>query len=225
MEHDDIESQQENTPNSQQSAEQTREEHPRNRQKPPPICFVTRLKKCYKQYCLKWHAESTLQPQNCKISPITGAMMNTTMRASAIKSVICLPPDNTADDSDYQAIDEDKISTNITCDESPLDEIAGTIEVIYTSTIEDYGGPGVQQEELQPSTSEELHKHKYRPVADFKPVWKKTKRTAYDIHPVHEPLIKEKQEPLLRTISEKTPFELFNLFFNDEIISLLVDPI
>ncbi|KAK9751394.1 Transposase IS4 [Popillia japonica] len=149
-------------------------------------------------------------------------------RASAIESVICLPPDNTAGDSDCETIDKDKISTNITCDESPLDEIAGTIEVIYTSTIEDYGGPGVQQEVLQPSTSEdyggpgvqqevlqpstseELSKHKYRPVADFKPVWKKTKRTANDIHPVHEPLIKEKQEPLLRTISEKTPFELFN---------------
>lgn len=48
-------------------------------------------------------------------------------RASAIESVICLPPDNTAGDSDCETIDEDKISTNITCDESPLDEIAGII--------------------------------------------------------------------------------------------------
>lgn len=115
-------------------------------------------------------------------------------RASAIESVICLPPDNISGDSDCEAIDEDKISTNITGDDSPLDEIAGiilrcvpfifhcylsicaligTIEVIYTSTIEDYSGPGVQQEELQPSTSKEQNKHKYRPVADFKPVWKK----------------------------------------------------
>lgn len=58
MEHDDIESQQENTPNSQQSAEQTREEHPRNRQKPPPICFVTRLKKCYSEFRSKLDAIS-----------------------------------------------------------------------------------------------------------------------------------------------------------------------
>lgn len=48
-------------------------------------------------------------------------------RASAIETVICLPHDNNAGDSDCETIDDDKISTNIFSDESPLTEIAGII--------------------------------------------------------------------------------------------------
>lgn len=48
-------------------------------------------------------------------------------RASAMEDVICLPPDNTAGDSDCETIDDDKISTNVISDENPLTEVAGII--------------------------------------------------------------------------------------------------
>lgn len=53
------------------------------------------------------------------------------VRASAIESVICLPPDNTVGDSDCEGIDDDKISTNIITDESPLNEVAGIIFIYF----------------------------------------------------------------------------------------------
>lgn len=52
-------------------------------------------------------------------------------KASAIGSVICLPPDNTPGESDCEMIDDDEISTNITYDVSPLTEIAGIIFLIF----------------------------------------------------------------------------------------------
>ncbi|KAK9679957.1 hypothetical protein QE152_g39533 [Popillia japonica] len=58
MEHEDIESGQDDGAESQQWEEQTREEQPRNNQKPPPICFVTRLKKCYGEFRSKLDAIS-----------------------------------------------------------------------------------------------------------------------------------------------------------------------
>lgn len=51
-------------------------------------------------------------------------------KASAIECVVCLPPDNTGD-SDCEAIDDDKISTNVISDESPLTEIAGILFLIF----------------------------------------------------------------------------------------------
>lgn len=137
----------------------------------------------------------------------------------AIETVIVLPPDNVVGESDDEFIDDDEISTNIACDLSPLNEVAGiiccgffncvwlivfvclgTIEVIYESNIEDYAGPE-EVVEQQPSTSQhEPPAKKYRPKSDFNPNWGKTKRFKYDIHPVHEPLKQTKQTPMLEAI-------------------------
>lgn len=42
-----------------------------------------------------------------------------------IDTVTCLPPDNVAGESDDELIDDDELSTNIACDLSPLNEVAG----------------------------------------------------------------------------------------------------
>lgn len=84
-------------------------------------------------------------------------------------------------ESDGELINDDEISTNIACDLSPLNKVAGTIEVVYESNVENYAGP-VDVVEPQPSTSEyEPPQKKYRCQSDFKPNWKKTTRFKYDI--------------------------------------------
>lgn len=52
-------------------------------------------------------------------------------RSSAIEDVICLPPDNTAGESDCETIDDDKISTNACSDENPFTEIAGILFILF----------------------------------------------------------------------------------------------
>lgn len=78
----------------------------------------------------------------------------------------------------------------------------GVIEVVYASNVEDFAGPEevVESEEALPSTSAQPPKQTYRPATDFKPKWAKTKRVAYDIHPVHEPLETEKQQRVIEAI-------------------------
>lgn len=79
----------------------------------------------------------------------------------------------------------------------------GTIEVIYESNVEDYGGP----EEVaapQPSTSNDPPAKKYRLKADFTPSWIKSNKIMYNIQPVHEPLKQTKQKPMLDAIGNAT---------------------
>lgn len=121
-------------------------------------------------------------------------------KASAIENVTCLPPDNTAGDSDCETENDNDISANLNTDVNPLAEIAGNIfpivsvvladnlcfickiEVVCASNVEDYAGPEevVESKEPLPSTSAQLPKQTYRPATDFKPKWARTKRVSYD---------------------------------------------
>lgn len=59
-------------------------------------------------------------------------------RASAIENVTCLPPDNTAGDSDCETENDNEISINISTDANPLTEIAGNIISIVSVDFADY---------------------------------------------------------------------------------------
>lgn len=103
---------------------------------------------------------------------------------------------------------------------------AGTVEVVCDNAEYDYGEPSNQPSTSQarPSTSQappSKPKPIYTPASEFVPKWKKTKRCTFDIEPIHAPL-GQIQDEMFDKIRGLTPMQLFELFFDETVIDMLV---
>ncbi|XP_036341688.1 piggyBac transposable element-derived protein 3-like [Rhagoletis pomonella] len=164
-----------------------------------------------------------------------------------IATVTIVPPEKVDENTDEEDFDDDVITMG-ECED--IVECAGTFELdtIEKSTgdyihqndhIEEDNVTGIEiSSDTTPSTSENPSKRqrietnetpvkKYKPLSAFsKPKWVQRKNRdgtfEYDISPTTEPLDDVKKN-LAETFQSKTPLELFSLFFDNEVLDMIIE--